>query len=109
GAPVQNDLNSLVRSGLYQFSGPTSGAPPFNYGVIFVLPRAGGEVVQVAWDILTGAQVQRRFYSGVWSEWFVLFHTGNFDPNSKLNADEAGFTIIYPNGGSAASPANVAV
>lgn len=70
--------------------GTPIGNGPREYSTVWNLPAVGGRDGQFGWFYGTG-QPQLFFRSrhdsnGTWNPWVTIWHTGNFDPATKLTA-----------------------
>lgn len=91
------DLNQITLAGSYRFQTPANGAG-FDYGQLLVIRGGGDTVSQMVFDF-TGSYLYWRSATsatdsgaGNWAAWRQIWHSGNFNPDSKANLSGASFT-----------------
>ena len=84
------DLNELYRTGLYTVEGFGASIPNAPMGTkncrVIVISGHENRTTQIAQLYETERMFFRRKSDGVWGPWGELWHSGNFDPNTKQNA-----------------------
>lgn len=99
GGDTVTDFNTIVTPGFFaKLLGSTnankpSGGSGFWY-VEVIAYGSTGSVTQIAYPYQTNnASIQMRSrYSGTWTPWVEVYHSGNFDPAAKANLGSPAFT-----------------
>lgn len=129
---VTDNADSILTPGVYAFGGgglglPTGGTDPYYLRVISNSPRIIQEALGMS-SLLNGKNYTRiRNAAEAWSPWVPYSQTppaaawggitGALSAqtdlqsalDSKLASADAAYSFVYPNGGSSAAPANIAI
>jgi len=91
-ASLQSNLDTFYRAGMFGFSTSTISRPT-SYGQGIAIVSSGAYhndsnnwITQLAFGTDNNtAWFRGKTNSGGWGAWKTIWHSGNFDPNSKLN------------------------
>ncbi|MFC7347317.1 hypothetical protein ACFQO9_11370 [Chryseobacterium zhengzhouense] len=71
---------------------------PFQYGTVIKMLRDGSEGGEIAVSTYGGQFAFREYVGGTYSQWYYTWHSGNFNPNDKIDKGNTNFQVVIDNG-----------
>jgi hypothetical protein len=79
------DWNNYADTGFYMGYSLNNEIPGSSWRYSYVIKHNDSYSLQIMNDFGGSNMGFRTKYSGSWKPWKILWHSGNFDPNSKSN------------------------